>query len=299
MLQSPLDESFSREFVSLLIPHYLRFAITSSLMADPLRLGDTELPLGEITYVMGVINVSPDSRNTHTVARSVDEAILMADRYRQWGATLIDLGGQSSHYDSPTIEDADEISRVVPVIEALVAEDHLVAIDTWKADVAESAVKAGAVVVNDTGGLIDPAMRELLASTGVAAVAVHVEGKNPHDVGEVEIRDDKAAHTADRFKILIDDLADAGIHNLILDPGIALNYRGDYDAYTRLQLEVISGSEHLRSLGKPVLIPIPRKRDGHRVAAYISLALEHRADIIRAHDVAMACDLAELFGRTG
>ena len=273
--------------------------LTSLLMADPLRLGDTELPLGEITYVMGVINVSPDSRNTHTVARSVDEALLMADRYRQWGATLIDLGGQSSHYDSPTIEGPDEISRVVPVIEALVAEGHLVAIDTWKADVAESAVNAGAVIVNDTGGLIDPAMRELLASTGVAAVAVHVEGKNPHDVGEVEIRDDKAAHTADRFEVLIDELADVGIHNLILDPGIALSYRGDYEAYTRLQLEVISASEHLRSLGRPVLIPIPRKRDGHRVAAYISLALEHRADIIRAHDVAMACDLARLFGRTG
>lgn len=268
-------------------------------MGDSLRLGDIELPLGEVTYVMGVINVSPDSRNTHTVAGSVDEALLMAERYRQWGATMIDLGGQSSHYNSPTIDASDEVSRVVPVIEALVAEGHLVAIDTWKPDVAESAVSAGAVIVNDTGGLADPAMRELVASTGIAAVAVHVEGENPQVVGEVEVREDKAEYTATRFKTLIDELADAGIHNVILDPGIALNYRGDYEAYTRLQLEVIAASEHLHGLGKPVLIPIPRKRDGHRVAAYIALALEHRADIIRAHDVAMACDLARLFGRTG
>ena len=87
-----------------------------------LDLGATKLPLGDVTYVMGVINVSPDSKNLHTVARSVDEAMLMADRYRSWGATFIDLGGQSSHFDNPTIDSVDEISRVVPVVDALVAE---------------------------------------------------------------------------------------------------------------------------------------------------------------------------------
>ena len=86
-----------------------------------LDLGATKLPLGDVTYVMGVINVSPDSKNLHTVARSVDEAMLMADRYRSWGATFIDLGGQSSHFDNPTIDSVDEISRVVPVVDALVA----------------------------------------------------------------------------------------------------------------------------------------------------------------------------------
>ena len=269
-----------------------------ALMAEVLSLGERRLPLGEITYVMGVVNVSPDSKNTHTVARSVDEALLMADRYRVWGATLIDLGGQSSHLDNPTIAAADEVSRVVPVIEAMCAENHLVAIDTWKPDVAEASVAAGAVIVNDTGGLTDPEMREVVASTEAAAIAVHVEGANPHDVAEIEIRGDKAEATAAGFKTLLADLASDGIENVIIDPGIALNYRGDYEAYTRMQLEVIAASEHLHALGKPVLIPIPRKRDGHRVAAYISLALEHRADIIRVHDVAMACDLARLFGRS-
>ncbi|MFB3109825.1 MAG: dihydropteroate synthase, partial [Acidimicrobiia bacterium] len=127
-------------------------------MGDLLTLGDAKLPLGEVTYVMGVINVSPDSKNTHTVAFSIDDALLMAHRYRIWGATLIDLGGQSSHFDNPTIEAADEVSRTVPVIEAMVAEGHLVAIDTWKPEVAEAAVAAGAVIINDTGGLADPAI---------------------------------------------------------------------------------------------------------------------------------------------
>jgi dihydropteroate synthase len=265
---------------------------------DSIRLGDRALPLGEVTHVMGVINTSPDSKNLHTVARSVDEALLMAERYRSWGASLIDLGGQSSHYDNPTIEVADEVSRVVPAIEALAAEGHLVAIDTWKPEVAEAAVTAGAVIVNDTGGLQDPEMRRVVAEGGVAAVAVHVEGANPHDVDEVEVRPDKAEHTAARVAELLTELEALGITNVIIDPGIALNYRGDYKSYTRMQLEVIAGSAHLRSLGRPLLVPIPRKRDGHRVAAYVALALEHGADIIRVHDVAMACDLARLFGRS-
>lgn len=268
-------------------------------MTEMLTLGDTALPLGEITYVMGVINLSPDSKNTHTVARSVDDALLMADRYRTWGTTLIDLGGQSSHYDNPTIAAVDEISWVVPAVEALVAEDHLVSIDTWKPEVAEAATAAGAVIVNDTGGLADPEMRRVVAQSGAAAIAVHVEAENPHEVGEIEIRDDKAERTAEGFRLLLEKLDADGITNVILDPGIALNYPGDYEAYTRMQLEVIADSEHLHALGKPVLIPIPRKRDAHWVAAYVSLALEHRADLIRVHDVAMACDLARLFGRGG
>ena len=165
-----------------------------------LDLGVTQLPLGEITYVMGVINVSPDSKNVHTVVGSVDEALLLADRYRSWGATMIDLGGQSSHFDNPTIEATDEIARVVPVIEALVAEGHLVGIDTWKPDVASAAVDAGAVIINDTGGLADPEMRQAVAEAGVAAIAVYVEGDNPHDVGEIEIREDKADQTADSLR---------------------------------------------------------------------------------------------------
>jgi dihydropteroate synthase len=268
-------------------------------MGPNLQLGETTLPLGEVTYVMGVINVSLDSKNTHTVARSVDEALLMADRYRDWGAKLIDLGGQSSHYDNPTLAVAEEVSRVIPVIEAMVAEGHLISIDTWKPEVAEAAVASGAVIINDTGGLADPDMREIVARSGAAAIAVHVEAENPHAVGGVEIRADKAELTAAGFRRLLTGLEADGIINVILDPGIALNYRGDYEDYQAMQLEVIAGSDHLHALGKPVLVPIPRKRDGHRVAAYVSLALEHRADIIRVHDVAMACDLTRLFRRSG
>lgn len=263
-----------------------------------LILGDTELPLGGVTHVMAVVNLSPESRNKHTVAESPEEAVRMAGQYRDWGATIIDVGGQSSHYENPTIAAAEEIARAIPAIEALVAEGHLVSIDTWKPEVARAAVDAGAVIVNDTGGLADAEMRKVVAESGVSAVAVYVEAANPHEVGAVEIRDDKAERTAEGFRHLIDELSSEGIENVIIDPGIALNYRGNYMAYTRMQIEVIVESAHLRELGRPLLLPIPRKQEAHRVAAYIALSLEHEADIIRAHDVEMACDLAKLFGRS-
>lgn len=272
--------------------------LTSAIMTSLLQLGDSELKLGAVTHVMGVINLSPDSKNVHTIAHSPDEALLMADRYRRWGASLIDVGGQSSHYDNPTIAAGEEAARVVPVIEGLAAEGHLVAIDTWKPEVAEAAVAAGAVIVNDTGGLTDPAMRRLAAETGVAVIVVHVEGENPHAVGEVDTTAGKVGRMVAEFESLLAELSSEGVSNVIVDPGIALNYRGDYEAYQSLQLEVIAGSDELRALGRPILIPIPRKRDSHRVAAFVALALEHGADIIRAHDVALACDLTRLFRRS-
>src|SRR5687767_14302511 len=118
---------------------------------------------------MGVINLSPESKNTHTVAAGVDQATAMARRYQNWGASIIDLGGQSSHYDNPTIDSDEELARLVPVLEALVAEGHLVSVDTWKPDVAREAVRRGAHIINDTGGLVDPDMQQIVASAGVAA----------------------------------------------------------------------------------------------------------------------------------
>lgn len=263
----------------------------------PLRLGRTELAFGGVTYVMGVINLSPESRNQHTVAASTEEAREMAYLYRDWGAAIIDLGGQSSHYENPTIEADLELERLLPVVETLAGDGFLVSVDTWKPDVAEAALKAGAHMINDTGGLTDPLMRSVVAGAGVPTVVVYVEGAHPHDVGEIDTSAGKAARTAEVLGRRLEDLAQQGITEVIVDPGIALNYRGDYEAYTRLQIDVIRESANLHELGRPVLIPIPRKREDHRVMAYLTLALEYKADLIRVHDVKEACDLVALFGR--
>jgi dihydropteroate synthase len=246
---------------------------------------------------MAVINLSPESANQHTVASSPAGALDMAKGHREAGATIIDLGGQSSHYNNPTLAPEMELDRLLPVVASLADADFIVSIDTWKPEVAEACVKEGAVIINDTGGLTDPRMIDVLAANDVAAVMVYVEGDNPHDVGEIEHRPDKAVRTASVLEERIKGLVAAGVDQLIVDPGIALNYRGDYERYTQLQLDVIRQSRSFHDLGYPVLIPIPRKKEDHRVMAYVTLALEYGADVIRVHDVAEACDLVRLFGR--
>ena len=246
---------------------------------------------------MGVVNLSPESNNSHTVAHTAEEAVRMADRYRRHGATVIDVGGQSSHYANQTIPASVEIDRLAPAVERLISDGHHLSIDTWKPEVAAEMVRLGAQMINDTGGLADPAMVDLVARTGVTAIVMYIEGANPHDVGEVEIAGDKAEVTAQRLERRLAELAERGVEDVVVDPGIAINYRGDYEAYTRMQLDVIRSLDTLRRLGRPILVPIPRKQEDHRVAAYISLALENGADMIRVHDVEMACDLARLFDR--
>ncbi len=262
-----------------------------------LDLGGKTLALDGVTHVMQVINLSPESRNPQTVAETPEAALDLALMGRDAGVSLVDLGAQSSHYDNPTIAVEEELARLLPTLEALVDRGISVSVDTWKPEVAERAIDAGAVLVNDTGGLADPLMRSVVAGSGAAAVVMYVEGSNPHDVGEIVIAPDKAELTAAWMRGRLAELEKEGITNVILDPGIAINYRGDYLAYTAMQLEVIRNIRLLRDLEFPILVPIPRKREDHRVMAYIAMALEYEADLIRVHDPVEACDLARLFGR--
>ena len=262
-----------------------------------LTAGEHRLEFGDVTYVMGGINLSPESKNAHTIATSPEEARSLADRYRSWGADVIEVGGQSSHYDNPTLGVEEETKRVVPSIEALVADGHIVAVDTWKPKVAERAIEAGAAIVNDTGGLRSAEMRRVLTSSDAAAIVVYVEGDDPHSVGEVTIRPDKTEAMVESFRHLLDGLDPSLRARVLVDPGIAINYRGDYRAYTRFQLDVIRRSAAFSVLERPLVVPIPRKADIHWVGAYITLALEYGADMIRVHDVAVAARLVRLWER--
>jgi dihydropteroate synthase len=252
---------------------------------------------GDRTYVMGVINMSPESNNRHTIAHSPGEALEMARRYQDSGSDLIDIGGQSSHYSAVELSVERELERLVPAVEKLAADGFVVSVDTWKPEVARRTIEAGAAIINDTGGMRSPAMVEVVAAAAVPVVVTYVEGDTPLEVGDLEFVDDKAAQVADRFAPLVGALGARGVNDLLLDPGISINYRSDYQEYTRQQMRVIRRLDAIRSLGHPVLVPIPRKRELSRVMAYVTLALEYGADMIRVHDVQEACDLVRLFGR--
>lgn len=251
----------------------------------------------ETTHVMGVINLSPESKNTDTIAATASEALAMADRYRSAGASCIDLGAQSSHFENPELAAEEEVGRLLPVLTALVDDGHLVSVDTWKPLVATAAIEAGAAIVNDTGGSTDE-MVAAVAGKDVGLVAMYLEGRSPLDVGAMRFSDAKGEEMRQHLAARVGRLAEAGVRFPITDPGIGISYRSDYAAYTRQQVSVIRSLDLLRELGPPVLVPVPRKAEPARVAAFIALSLEHRADLIRVHDVEVACDLVDLFGRS-
>ena len=251
-----------------------------------------------ITHVMAVVNLSPESRVRHSVVDSPRAALDRARQYRDLGASIIDLGAQSSHYENRPLTPTEELDRLLPALDLLAADGFVVSCDTWKPEVAIGAVAAGAAIVNDTGGLRDPRVVELVRDSGAGAVVMHLEGESPLVVGARALDAGRPEVVAELLRTRVGELRAAGVTGpLLVDPGLSINYRSDYEAYGRLQLATIRAMDVLRAAGEPVLIPVPRKADTHRMLAYLTLSIEYGADVIRVHDVEAACDLVPLLGR--
>jgi dihydropteroate synthase len=251
----------------------------------------------DTTHVMAVVNLSPESRIRESIVDGPAAALARAREFRDLGASIIDLGAQSSHFENRELRAGEELLRLLPTLDVLVADDFTVSVDTWKPEVAAACVDAGAAIVNDTGGLQSPAMVELLRTSGVLGVLMHIEGRNPLAVGDRALDDDRPRQVARLLRERVRDLRGQGVEEVVVDPGLSINYRSDYRRYGELQLATIRGLDELRSAGVPVLVPVPRKREDHRMHAYLTLSIEHGADIVRVHDVAAACDLVPLLGR--
>ena len=152
-------------------------------------------------------------------------------------------------------------------------------------------------IVNDTGGMQRPEMRAVVAQSNAWCVVMHIEGPNPLEVSSRELDGDRPAAVAAGLASLVAELSEAGINRVIVDPGLSINYSSDYARYGELQLETIRRLDELRVAGAPVMIPVPRKAQDHRMHTYLALAIEYGADVIRVHDVEAACDLVTLLGR--
>jgi len=263
-----------------------------------LRVAGRELAFGPaITHVMAVVNLSPESRVSHSVVDGPDEALARARWARTLGASIVDLGAQSSHFENPELGADEELGRLLPALERLVDDGFVVSVDTWKPEVAEVAVAAGAAIVNDTGGLQDDRMVEVVAEHDVAAVLMHIEGVNPLMVGKRELSRGRPDDVAAALGTRASELRERGLDQLLVDPGLSINYRSDYESYGALQLETIRSLGELGALGYPVLVPVPRKKEDHRMVAYLTLSIDRGADVVRVHDIEEACDLVPMLGR--
>lgn len=216
-----------------------------------MKIGNREFDVENRTYVMGILNVTPDSFSDGGKYNNIDMALKHAQSMVEDGADIIDVGGESTRPGYTLISEDEEISRVVPVIEALVKEfDIPVSIDTYKSKVAEAAVQAGSTLVNDIWGFkYDSRMAEVVAQSGVACCLMHNRDmeKNPYNNYLADVISDlqecvNIAHKAG----VADD-------RIILDPGVG------FGKDLNMNLQITNNLELLSILGYPVLLGTSRK----------------------------------------
>jgi dihydropteroate synthase len=252
---------------------------------------------GRQVTLMGVINRSPESSNRDVYAASPHDALVLANRFAEAGVTVIDLGGQSTNYENPEIGIELELERLLPTVRVLAAAGHIVSVDTWKPEVAERCIEEGAALINDTGGLQDDRMVDVVAAAGVPCVLMHLEGEQPLEVGAYESRAGKPARIAAWMRDRLAELESGAVSQVIIDPGVAISYRTDYDAYSKAQFEVAERLDELVAVGRPVLYAVPRKEARYRNVSLAALAMAAGAAMLRIHDVDEIADVAWLMRR--
>lgn len=214
-----------------------------------MKIGKREFDIKNRTYIMGILNVTPDSFSDGGRFNSLDSALFRVEEMISEGADIIDIGGESTRPGHTVITEDEEISRVVPVIEKVISQfDIPVSIDTYKSSVAEAAVAAGANLVNDIWGLKkDPEMANLIARTGTSCCLMHNR---------------ETADYTDFIPDMIKDMSEcveiaekAGIQRdkIILDPGVGFGKTYEHN------LQAINNVDALHQLGLPVLLATSRK----------------------------------------
>ncbi|MDE0331700.1 MAG: dihydropteroate synthase [Nitrospinae bacterium] len=278
----------------------LRFTHEKRAPAPAVKCRGRELDFDRVR-IMGVLNATPDSFSDG--GKFFDSAIALEQiaRMAEEGADVIDIGGESTRPGSSGVNEAEEIRRIIPILERMdMNGGPLVSVDTSKAGVARAALDAGVHVINDVTGLRDPEMRAVIAESGAAAIAMHMKGeprtmqKNPEYedlMGELSRFLGECARRAER----------EGIASVLVDPGVGFGKSWDHN------LEILRRMGELRDLGYPLVVGVSRKSFigaitgveaagerliGSKVAE--AFAVVGGADMIRTHDVGVAVEAVRM-----
>lgn len=278
------------------------------------KCGDVDFHWGERTYIMGVINVSPDSFSGDGIS-GCETALEQAQRFIEEGADILDIGGESTRPGSDPISVEEEIERVVPVIEMLSSRLKIpLSVDSYKPEVAIRAVEAGAVMLNDQWGLKhDHGLAKIAAEKGIPLILMSNQrdksGYDPRIKSEVSRYDDVMAEIISSLQRSLEIALDMGVpwDNLIVDPGIG------FGKTWQQNLEIIQRLEELNSLGRPILVgpsrksfigiilDLPADERIEGTAASIAISIAKGADIVRVHDVrqmARVCRVSDAIVRS-
>jgi dihydropteroate synthase len=257
-------------------------------------------------FIMGILNVTPDSFSGDGLCGAHDAAFARAEEMLKQGADIIDVGGESTRPFAPKVSAKEEIARVVPLIKAIAKRfpKTPISADTYKPQVAAAALDAGAVIVNDIGGLRDAKMRSLVAKTKAGVCIMHMKG-TPRTMQKDPAYDDCLAEVyaflaAQAVKAAVDGISREAI---VFDPGIGFGKRVEDN------LALIEGLATFRSLGSPVLMGLSRKsfigatlgiddpaQRGLGSELYHLRSLQNGASILRVHDVSAAAQTRAVFG---
>ncbi len=247
---------------------------------------------------MGIINTTPDSFFAGSRQPGIDAAVAQAATMLQQGATILDIGGQSTRPGSSAVEEGEECDRVLPVIEAVAKAlpAAYISVDTFYAQVARQSVAAGATIVNDiSGGTLDKHMLPTVATLQVPYICMHLKG-TPQTMHAYATYDDVVKEVLDYFIQKINECKAAGIHDIIVDPGFGFAKTIAHNFQLLQQLRAFS------ILEKPLLIGLSRKGTIHKTlnisaddalngtTVVNTIALLNGAHILRVHDVKEAME---------
>ena len=258
-----------------------------STMTDLTVSGGEPLAWGKRTYVMGIINVTPDSFSGDGVSGDASAAVEQAIRFQEEGADLIDVGAESTRPGHQPVSEAEELARLIPALDAISASVSIpVSVDTWKSGVAMAALDHGASIINDVWGLrADPLMAEVAAGHGTGLIIMHNQSGHRYN----DLMPDIAASLLQS----VDMALSAGVprENIVIDPGFGFGKTADHN------LELLKSLRQLKELGLPLLVGTSRKSTIGRIlglppeqrvagtAATVAIAIAGGADIVRVHDV--------------
>lgn len=253
----------------------------------PTHCRDTVLAWGQKTYVMAILNLTPDSFSGDGWLGREDDAVAWAVAAEAVGADLLDVGGESTRPGHQPVAAAEEVARVVAVIQALARQVTIpISIDTSKAEVADAALTAGASIVNDVRGLTaDPDLAAVVARSGAPVVVMH-------DVPP-DGRGDLISSVLRELSRRLDRALAAGIswEQLIIDPGFGFgkDWRQNLEMLRRLNeltvlgRPILSGTSRKSTIGRVLNVPVDDRLEG--TAATVALSIVGGADIVRVHDV--------------
>lgn len=293
------------------------------MKSDSMQVGNFTFKWGSKTYVMGILNVTPDSFSGDGLipplplgegrGEGESQAFEQAKQFLDNGADILDIGGESTRPSSQPVTADEELSRVIPVIESIHKNfpDAIISIDTSKAEVAEAGFKAGASILNDVWALrADPQLASVAAAFRVPVILMH----NRSNPASVEVREQIGnAYIGSEYQNLIEDVKrellvsveiakKAGVEEtrLIVDPGIGFGKKREHN------LELINRLDEIRALGYPVLLgssrksfigftlDLPADQRVEGTAATVSVGITRGADIIRVHDVKEMARVAKM-----